>query len=344
MTESVSIEKEAIFIITDLHFYHSLANRYDYFAENLSIIERIKRIVTRYRQEGFTKITCILGGDVAHRGSANDLLNDKATQLTRYILSLFDQNFANLGNHEFTYFKNNPLWKFIKEIEDDRIKSRYPHIKGTSLIEELRVIPRLEYEDFEINFCHFSMIPTKGDKEKSILVMHDKLLSDAAYTKMNSLAKGYRVMRSLVQEDMFDYVFCGDQHMSYEKWNLGKTLVYNLSTLGRTNVLEIDDGFRERLIPVILVENGKFAGIEDELIILHKREDIVDEEKVAVSQAKYQEVKARKEALDAMGYAMSDSPIESLVQDLKNSEQTTLLQVLEQIVSGKLVEYKRSLY
>src|SRR5690606_4256580 len=101
-------------------------------------------------------------------------------------------------------------------------------------------------------------------------------------------------------EDAFDYIFCGDQHMAYEQWYLGKTKVYNLSTLGRTNINEIDDSFRERMIPVIISENNKFKEVVDEPIVLHKRSTIVDESLVEVNREKYLHTKDRKELRESL--------------------------------------------
>lgn len=338
--EFVTTDNDAWFVLTDMHFFHSLANRYDYFGENKAIVDRIGKMVLNYKDEGY-KTHAIIGGDLAHRGSANDQLNDYAVQLIKYLLSFFDEKYLNMGNHEFSYFKNNPVFKFIKEIQDDRILKKYPHVRGTSLVEEIKVVPSLEFKDFEIIFCPYGFFPIRGDRETSLLIMHDKLLSDSMHTKLGTLAKGYKVMRTVIPEDAFDYIFCGDQHMAYEQWYLGKTKVYNLSTLGRTNVNEIDDSFRERIIPVILSENGNFKEVVDEPIVLHKRSAIVDESKLDVSREKYQGTKDRKEMRESLGISRTKNPIEALLEDIEISGNQVLKRMMDDILAGRLVEYNR---
>ncbi|MFF2798160.1 metallophosphoesterase [Lysinibacillus xylanilyticus] len=336
--ESVSTEKVAHFNIADVHAFHSLANRYDYNAEVLGIIERVGRVVYKYKMQGY-KCMSLLNGDVAHRGSTKDDLNDYATQAIKLLLSYFDENYLNFGNHEFSYFKNNPIFKFINKIEDPRILANYPHLKCSSLVEDLRVVPILEYEDFEIVFTPYGYLPVRGSKPISHLVMHDDLLSDHAYNKLSTEMPEYKIKRKFVNQNEFDYIYCGHNHMIRETWQYGKTTVYNLSSLGRSNVNEVDDSFRHRIIPVILSEDGYFKEVVDEAITLHKREDIVDEAKLEQSRVAYAASKERNEVRESLTISQTRNPIQALEEDISIAENPNLNVILDILKQGRLVQY-----
>lgn len=336
--ENVSTNKIAHFNIPDIHAFHSLANRYDYNAEIVSIIERLGRMVKKFKMQGYTCIS-LLNGDVAHRGSSKDTLNDFAFQAIKLLLSYFDENYLNVGNHELSYYKNNPVFKFIKEIEDTRLLQVYPHLKCSSLTEDLRVVPRLEYEDFEIVFTPFAFNPIRGDKKYSHLVMHDDLVSDHSFNKLATEMPEYKMRRKYVKESEFDFIYCGHSHLIRETWQHGDTTVYNLSSLGRSNVNEVNDSFRHRIIPVILSENGYFKEVVEETITLHKRVDIVDEKKLEKSREAYQAAKERKQTRESLSISKTKNPIEALAEDIEVSENPNLSVIFDILKQGRLVTY-----
>lgn len=339
MTENVVTKKLAHFNIPDIHAFHSLANRYDYNAEIIAIIERVGRIVQKYKMQGYTCIS-LLNGDVAHKGTAKDSLNDYATQAIKLLLSFFDENYLNLGNHEFSYFKNNPIFKFIRQIEDPRVSANYPHIKCSSLVDDLRVVPMLEYEDFEIVFTPYKYLAIRGTKKYSHLVMHDDLVSDHAFNRLSTEMPEYRFKRKFVNPNEFDYIYCGHSHRIRETWQHGTTTVYNLSSLGRSNVSEIDDSFRHRIIPVIISEDGYFKEVVDEALTLHKRADIVDEAKLEKSRAAYENTKDRKQVRESLSISQTKNPIEALTEDIEVAENPNLNAILEILKQGRLVGYE----
>lgn len=336
---SAFTKKLAHFNIPDLHLFHSLANRYDYYGENITIIEKIGRLVNKYREQGYTCIS-LLNGDVAHKGSSKDTLNDYASQAIKLLLSYFDENYLNMGNHEFSYFKNNPIFKFIKEIEDPRILANYPHLKCSSLVQDLRVVPILEYEDFEIVFTPYKYLPIRGNKPISHLVMHDDLVSDHEFNRLGTEMPEYKMKRVFIPEGQFDYIYCGHSHMVRETWQHGTTCVYNLSTLGRSNVNEIDDSFRHRIIPVITSESGIFKEVVDEVITLHKREVIVDEEKLKKSRQAYENTKERKQIRQSLAISQTKNPMEALEEDIDIADNPNLNVILEILKQGRLVNYQ----
>ena len=332
--------KLAHFNIPDIHAYHSLANRFDYNAEIIAIIERLGRLVKKYKMQGYTCIS-LLNGDVAHRGSSKDTLNDYAFQAIKYLLSFFDDNYLNLGNHEFSYYKNNPIFKFIRQIEDGRVLRHYPHIKCSSLTEDLKVVQRLEYEDFEIVFTPYGFTPVRGNKPISHLVMHDDLVSDHAYNKLISEMPEYRMRRKFLEANKFDYVYCGHSHLIRETWTQGNTTIYNLASLGRSNVTEINDAQRQRIIPVILSENGYFKEVVEETITLHKRQDVVDEDKLQKSREAYEKAKDRKQVRESLSISQTKNPIEALAEDIEVSDNDNLKAIFSLLQQGRLATYRQ---
>ena len=334
----IAVTKIAHFNIPDLHAYHSFANRYNYEDEIISIVMRLEKIVTKYRNEGY-KCISLFNGDVADRGNPNDLLNNSATQIIKYALSLFDENYLNFGNHEFSYYKNNPIYKFIKEIEDTRVTEMYKHLKPTSLLGELRVVPRIEYEDFEIVFTPYGMRPVRGPKKISHLVMHDDLLSDHAHNKMVTDMPQYKIRRRYIDAGLFDYVYCGHNHRIRETWMHGETKIYNMSSLGRNNAAEVVDETRFRIIPIILSENGFFKEVVDEPITLHKREDVIDLVKLEKSQIAYQNAKDRKELKESLSASFVESPLEALTDAVELAENKLVIKMLDVLKQGRVVNY-----
>lgn len=340
MTEDVRTKNlTAFFNIPDIHAYHSLANRYDYHAEIMGVADRIGRLVAKYREQGYRCIS-LFNGDVAHRGSAKDSLNDYATQIIKLLLSYFDENFLNIGNHELSYYKNNPIWKFIMEFEDQRLITNHPYIKCTSTTQDLRVVDKLEYEDFEIVFTPYKYKPVRGKKRYSHLVMHDDLISNHAHNKLSTEMPAYKMNRVFVDKDEFDYVYCGHSHMIRETWLHGTTTVYNLSTLGRSNVNEVNDSFRHRIIPVIISEDGYFKEVIEESITLHKREDIVDEEMLEQKRELYQETKERKDVRKRLSISQTKDPIQALTEDIEVADNPKLTAILSILKQGRLVRYE----
>lgn len=337
--ENVATNKIAHFNIPDLHAFHSLANRLDYYSEILSIVERFGLIVNKYRRMGY-KCIALYNGDVAHRGSTSDALNDKAVQIIKYMNSHFDECYVNFGNHEFTYYKNNPILKFIKEIEDVRITESFPNIQGTSLTPDIRVVAELSYEDFEIGFTPYGFLPMAGTKEIKHMVMHDDLMSANAYNRLAVEVPNYKFTTVSLAQDTFDYVYCGHAHLVSEKWQHGKTTIYNMASLGRSSVSEIKDEMRSRTIPIILSENGYFKEVAEETITLHRRADVVDEEKLLKSQEAYQAVKRRKLVREALTLHQSMNPLEALMEDIELSGDPYMKAIMDIVNEGRLVRFR----
>lgn len=331
--------KIAHFNIADMHLFHTLANRVDFLGEGLAIIDYIGSLVDRYKRQGYTCVS-LLNGDVAHKGSATDSKNDPVAQAIKLLLSFFDENYLNIGNHEITYHKNNPIYKFIDSIEDERVIRRHPQIRTSSLLRDLRVVPILEYNDFEIVFTPYGEYPERGTREKSILVMHDDLLSAHARNKLASEMPMYKIKPYGIPDETFDYVFCGHNHMVLEKWESGSTQIYNLASLGRSNVKEVDDSFRQRIIPIILSEDGNFSKIAEESITLHPRCDIVSEQEVEESKSKYEVQKDRAEVRKQLAISSTTNPLEALEIDIEASGNNELSIMFGILKSGRVVSYK----
>lgn len=336
---TVTTNKIAHFNIPDLHAFHSLANRIDYNSEILSIVQRLGLMVTKYKQEGYQCIA-LLNGDVAHRGSTKDTLNDYASQIIKLLISYFDETYLNFGNHEFTYYKNNPILKFIRDIEDPRIRKFYPHIVGTSLTPDIKVVPELTYTDIGIGFTPYGMVPAPIQKKYRHMVMHDDLMSDNALNRLTFEMPEYKIHRRVLMPDEYDYVYCGHAHLVCEQWNMGETLIYNMASLGRSNAAEVRDDMRHRIIPVIVVEDGYFKEVIEEPLTLHKRVDVIDEEKLLKSQLAYQATKARKETRESLTINQSVNPLEALMDDVHLSENPFLISIMDIIKQGRLVNYK----
>jgi len=140
----------------------------------------------------------------------------------------------------------------------------------------------------------------------------------------------------------YQYVFLGHAHWNYGKWVYthpvtgSKTVVYNLASLLRTNHREVNDNFLERMIPAVFIENGEFAGIEDNIVVLPSRAETVREDRVVAEQAKRLIQKEKKEAKEIMN--MHDDPIENLRSEFEDEEGAIYSFLFEHSVNRNLTE------
>lgn len=331
--------KRAHFNIPDLHAYYKLANRFDYYAEILAIIKKVGQIVEKYRAMGYECIA-LYNGDVAHQGSKSDSLNDYAVQAIKLLNSYFDECYLNFGNHEFTYHKNNPILKFIHEIEDRRVLRTHPYLTPTSTVPIIRAVMMLEYEDFEIMFTPYKMKPLRGTKKYSMLIMHDDLVSDRGLSNIARALPNWDFQRLNEDVSEFNYVFCGHAHLAYDIWDVGGTKIYNLASLGRTTAKEVIDSDRKRTIPIILSEGGYFKEVVEEHLLLHKRADVVDETQVEAAQEAYSLTKEVKEIARDLSYSDNLNPIEALLEDISLGVNPAIPQMVRILQQGRLVSWK----
>lgn len=279
------------------------------------------------------EVVLIFLGDMFHVSYTSVFEGIRANNLALRVMSMASKSYFLLGNHEFSYFVDNPFWTLLTSMDSERVvqhhSSRIWQPKGE--IHAVDVVDELIDGEVRFLFNHYGCGVHKpvSDGKVTIGLFHQDLYAQEIAEDMR-VRKGLDIYEhSPVYFDKsgvlagYDYAFLGHMHMIYWKGryicDLTKyeTNLYYLSTLGRTNHKEVQDNFLERNIPAVIVDNGKFVRVEDNLFNLMTRSDSVIEEVVKESQDSRQKVKERKLAREHT--PVSDDPVKNLRIGLSSS-------------------------
>ena len=229
-----------------------------------------------------------------------------------------------VGNHEFSYYRDNPFWTLFQNLESDKIKEVISKSwEPAGLLDLVRVVDILE--DGEVCF-HFNHHPCKIGLPKpnkiNIGLFHKDLCCKAIIDDMK-MNLGLDIWDEHMLNfdksrllDGYDYAFFGHMHKIYGVWNFTndvsnyKTVLYYLASLNRPNHSEVQNNFLERNIPAVIVDNGKFIGVEDNKFNIKRREESVNDLIVKQQQEVYQERKERKELVTYL--PETDNPIANI--------------------------------
>lgn len=342
-------DKKAYLIVTDLHLWGSnIRGRFDYKAEVKHAVDNIISVADKYKIRGYTVIIIFLG-DLFHM-SYNEMFEGiSSNNLIIYLRTRVDSMYSLLGNHELSFYKDNPFWTLVAQLESDRIKSSIKKMwQPRGVIHVMSVVDELIDGNVRFLFNHYGcpVMSPPNDGKVNIGLFHLDLYAKALVEDVER-NKGVKIFEhNPVYFDGssevlygYDYAFLGHMHMMYGKWIYQsditgyETKLYYLASLGRTDHRQVNNLMLERNIPAVLVEDGNFVQVEDNLFNLMRREDCVDEAKVELAQEKREEQNELKEMRKYVPY--SDDPIENIRISLTSSP--ALKQLFEQVLStGRL--------
>lgn len=271
------MEKNVYLLIPDLHMGNiKAANRKDYRREQINVQQCMLNIAVKYKLEDCNVITLFLG-DIFHNSykDVNNALVDKE------FITMWRQRvgecFVCMGNHEFTYYKANPFYTCLSEIESERVRSLGRLTQPTGLVNTLRVVDELHDGNTHFYFNHFGtgiFHPTLDGI--NIGLFHQELV-DYSMKDFGEWTSDYKDFDASGIFSGYDYAFLGHMHMIYGVWKSKGTVLAYLGSLGRTKENEISDTSLERNIPAVIVEDGVFVGIEDNKFNLLDRESCIHE-------------------------------------------------------------------
>ena len=285
------MEKSNVYlIVTDMHLsYRNKASRVDYLWENQFCINKLYEIVEKYENDYNTNI--IFLGDFVDSSFKDQV---KAVHINNLIVDLkrhVNECFFVIGNHETTYYRDNPVWTLFNDLESEELrkvvtKSCKPNgVLGLCRVPDILV-------DGEVTFYfnhHPTPIQTPNPGGINIGLFHKDIICNAILedAKVNKdmvvfKAKPIEFDKSPIFTG-YDYAFLGHMHSIYGTWDFTDdytgyfSKLYYLASLGRTNHREVQDNFLERNIPAVIINNGKFECIEDNLFDLPDRKSCVVE-------------------------------------------------------------------
>jgi hypothetical protein len=337
--------------------------RYDYRKEINQAFEQLVKVIVKYKKIG-VKVHLIWMGDIFH-GSYKDVFEaTAANNLIIRIKQAVDEMYGVMGNHEFSFYKDNPFWTLISEMKSLKVRKMLNRIwqpRGT--MDVLNVVDEIVDGEVRFIFNHFGTGVERPQVDGTINIglFHQDLYAKAIAEDMH-ITKGMDIFehaplyfdKSTVLHG-YDYAFFGHMHKLYGQWDYVcdkteyLTRLWYLASLGRTNHTEVNNLYLERNIPAILVTDGKLVEVQDNKFNLMTREECVNEESVVVNQ------EIRKKTIEKKEFAtyvpVVDDPIENirigLMQQpafltlfdelLGNSHSNAELEVLKQLEELKWI-------
>jgi hypothetical protein len=343
-------------IVTDLHRRNkNFDGRVNYLEEMEHAFEQVVKI-NRSCYEYADQVFPIFAGDIWDR-SYNDLFmaiseNNKMIQLRNEVTGIY----VTLGNHELTYYKDNPFWTLIREVKSSKIMKSLSHKiwqpRGRMNVFEL--VDELEDGNVRFLFNHYGCPITRPrlDGKTNIGVFHMDLYAKAILED-SEREMGIKIFEHTpVYFDNtqalqgYHYAFLAHMHMLYGQYKYTdestgfSTWLHYLSTLGRTNHLEINNARLERNIPVVVVEDGELKEIKHNKFDLLPREACVNEEIIEMKQSKRMEAKETKYFVGEY-VPVVDDPIENLRISL--TAHPAYLDLFEELLDKGFTTYEREL-
>ncbi len=341
--------------ITDLHQRdRNFTGRKDYAKESARVWDKVLSVVTKYKDAGY-EVVIILMGDLFHSGYIDITEAILANNRIIHLRMLVRDIYFVIGNHELTYYKDNPMWTLVTEIRSARVRAIQKKVwQPRGIMPIMHVEDELIDGNVRFIFNHYgtgvAVAPLDG--KTNIGVFHQDLYAKDIHQAMEA-SYGTVIFEHIpvyfdqgTQLYGYNYASFGHAHQFYGKFKYvcektGYTTIINyLSTLGRTSSAEVIDGMLERNIPAYIVKDGELITVEDNLFLLEDRASTVIEEIVVSAREKRKEAKQLKQ--DTLFTKQSDDPIEnirihfasnkvtsSVLNDLLQSDESELEQLVK---------------
>lgn len=315
--------KNAYLIISDLHdFCKSPDNRIDYAGEIREIKNHVLELGASYKDRGYN-VMAILLGDVNNRSYTS--VNAAVLNNNYWIAAskLFKDIYTVVGNHELTYYSSNPFFTLVSEIDSVKLQLLQGKVwEPIGIFKIFKIVDTITDGDVIFHFNHYDCpITVPENNNFNVGLFHTEFIfNEIAQSSEDTYHMGAFIRNGITAQnnellDTYDLCFFGHHHKIYGCWNIETNLkhkctVYHLASLGRTNVTEIDDNFLERDIPAVIVEDGKFVGVEDNKFMLRSRVECVREDVVELNKLSYARTKALQVTQDYV--PTKDSPVDNI--------------------------------
>lgn len=310
MRINLDISNSDVIIIPEQHLWHkNITSIPNMINDNLGIIEELYRII-----DNAVNPTVILDGDIFHRGTPKIF---DALPLIDYLHTLNEKCsgrlFSVVGNHEFTYHKDNLFWGF-SDIQSNYVINRMgepkTHTHYITVPKELKIGNSLFcFGHYDMDF--YGELNTDGIDDVTLIThscfgnpelfemlkVKDPHLNTEVMT-VNDIGR----LGALPLTNKLKYIYVGHLHTCLGKFKVEECynehdyncILTYLGSLGRTSHAEYNDNI-ERKIPIHKIRNGKLIEVCEEIIELPTRECSVDEVQVALNKEKYEEQKEIRE-------------------------------------------------
>lgn len=340
--------KTAWLVISDLHLYHkNISSRKDYVGEMNEVCVKIVETAIKYKKSGFDIVNFLLLGDVFHRSYRNTFQTGYDNNFFVMLSQKFGKCYSVIGNHELNFYESNPFFTLVNSIESKKIQS----ISGKmwtprGLLPTIHVVDRVDDGEVHFYFNHYgTSVSVPEGKGVNIGLFHQEIVCREIVEDMQQKLHG-NIWADTVdfgKLDVFDgyqHCFLGHMHKIYGTWcgDNGCSLHY-LASLGRTNVGEVDDGFLERDIPVVLTEDGKFLAVESNTFKLRGVSECLVQIKAEedAHAREIQKIREYTKTADVFG----NDPIENLEMFFCDNAQ--IIMIMEGLLKSDIDEIGKSL-
>lgn len=345
------MKRNVYLVISDLHAsYRNKDSRVDYLNEIDYVIDNLMRIIESYSNDN---VYLMFLGDVADNSFKDQAKAIAFNNIFVILKQKVKEIYFVMGNHEMTYYRDNPFWSLFNTLESDEIRKVITKSwQPTGLIQIGRVIDRLE--DGEVCFSfnhHATRVLPPVDGKVNIGLFHKDIVCKAIVEDMriNNDLDIFEVKPVYLEKTNilrgYDYCFFGHVHKIYGRWvftddHTGEQIKLNyLGSLGRPNHTEVNNKFLERDIPAIVIENGKLKGVEHNFFNLLSREETVKEDIIEHNQKLYQQRKDLNYFKDYM--EVSDNPLENIKARLSIEPSAVL--IFEDYIKSSNPEFEQEL-
>ena len=337
MENTATKSKNVYLIVSDLHdTCIKKQNRFDYKGEIKIVYNKIIELIQKYSESGFS-VSIMFLGDVFDKGFADTFDGIEANNVFMYLRTQCEQMYSVVGNHELSFYANNPFYTLVSEIESERmqqVKSKTWTPRGVLPI--LRVPDCVEDGEVVFHFNHFNTGISRPIEGKiNVGLFHQDLVCQEILDQMQEQLQTDKLWgtRSIDFNKVsffkgYDYCFMGHLHKVYGTWRWvddvtnEASYLYYLASLGRPNYTEVNDAMLERNIPAVVVEDGHLSEVQDNKFILPKLEESVNLSIVESRRKQYEVQKARKQM--RLYDPMSDEPIKNILMKCLNEEQRVI--------------------
>lgn len=280
----------------------NIKTRIDYVKEIKAYMQEKKELLETLRNQ-CDKLVVIWIGDIFHKGFTN--LDEFGYWMVWFmdIRGLVDEQFSLIGNHEISYYKHNPFWHLVAEIEDPSISL---HPRGQVPI--IRVVDKIHDSGWDIYFNHFNIFQKPTKEDKNIGLFHSSIIDDEiARTLRDKYGRDpleHFIDHSYIrQEHMFknyDHAVVGHMHKAFSLFTLEypdaqNTRLRYLGSTGRTNSNEVNDNDLTRVVPIYTITADGNCTVEEYTLTLWNRDKTVREDLVEAQSNKSKEQSERKE-------------------------------------------------
>ena len=326
-------------VISDLHILpKEPKNRKNLIPNIITLLNELIEIGVKNKIDGILFL-----GDIFDRSFSSVSTNylSEIIDIFKRMSEKFDL-FAVFGNHELTYYKDNPYY-MITDIKSETVLKQLKDKEIPKPIASyIKVIDNIDYGSVIINFIHFNKenklyktdVP---DGKINICLYHDALVNFESEQKLyhHSIGYGINVLKTDIFENV-DWAICGDTHTPLNTITLNNPRNTTFDVPGVMTIRTTADTHTKVKCPVISLGN---KGLLKQYITLNigDYESTTDIEKVEIEKEKRELNKVLKKSREDIDKSLIS--YDNYIRSISDTRQRELLSLKPYAVSPDELDY-----